>query len=94
MAKKSDLLNDITKLAGSLADSAVHSVVDAKKHISELSRNKIDDLIASHNLVKREEFEILKKMIQKSVLNQEKLDKRLSLIEKKAKNKKLSKNKQ
>ncbi len=87
MVNKSKLLEDLTKLAGCIADNTVNKVSEAKKHISDLSKHKIEDLISDYKLVKREEFEILRKLLQKSIMAQEKLEKRIKILEKKVKSK-------
>ncbi len=89
MADKKDLFEDISKLAGSMADTAVHSLVDLKKQVAESAKHKVADLLEKTDLIQREEFEVLKKMLQKMKLENEQLNKRLAHIEKKLKKKSL-----
>jgi len=46
-----------------------------KKEIDTIVSLKVDKIINKMNLVKREEFEVLKKMVQKSLVNKEKIKK-------------------
>jgi BMFP domain-containing protein YqiC len=77
-------LDDITKLAGSAMDTAVHSVVGLKKQIEEVIHHKMEAFLNSHQVVLREEFEVLQKMVQKLRTEQEELQSRINELEMRA----------
>ena len=80
--KKSVLLDDVTKLAGSMMDTAVHVVSDLKQQVKGCASTLIKDLNAAEEGVSREEFDVVRKMVQKSREEQEILHVRLAQLEK------------
>tara|TARA_B100001564_G_scaffold350490_1_gene355018 strand:- start:218 stop:511 length:294 start_codon:yes stop_codon:yes gene_type:complete len=80
-SKKQDLLDDITKLAGSAIDTAMHSAADAKEQLKHMVHDKVELLCKEHDLVTRQEFEVAQEMIQKARLEQEQLSARLKKLE-------------
>ncbi len=74
-------MDDITKLAGSAMDTAVHSVICLKEQVDEVIQHKIDSFLSNHQVVLREEFEVLQKMVQKLRIEQEELRLRLNELE-------------
>ncbi len=78
---KKILLDDITRLAGSAMDTAVHSVVGLKKQIEEIIDQKMERFLSAHRVVLQEEFEVVQKMVQKLRLEQEQLVLRINTLE-------------
>ena len=87
MPKDSDnnkFFDDFSKLAGSTMDMAFSSLSQLKEHVETITKTKLESTLASMNLVKREEFEVVKAMAEKARLEQGKLEKRLKAMEKSA----------
>ncbi|MCE3232866.1 MAG: uncharacterized protein K0R98_1123 [Rickettsiaceae bacterium] len=82
MSKDNKFLEDFVKLAGSAMDTAFNSVAEMKNYMDDLVNKKLDELLKKHNLVTREEFEVVKEMAAKARLEQENLDKRIKALEK------------
>lgn len=75
------LMDDITKLAGSAMDTAVHSVVGLKKQVDDIIKQKMDNFLSAHQVVLREEFEVLQKMVQKLRLEQEEIKQQINELQ-------------
>lgn len=84
MAGTSQLIEDITKLAGSAVDTAVHSFADMKKYVEDTIHKRIESFLESRQWVSREEYEVLREMVQQSRIEQELLKTRLEQLEKRA----------
>ena len=81
MVNKSKILSDISKIAV----DAMGTFSGLKKEVETIVSLRVNKIINKMNLVKRDEFEVLKKLVQKLVEKNEKLS------QKKTSKKKLSK---
>jgi len=84
MVNKSKILSDLSKIAV----DAMSTFSSLKKEIETLVSLRVNKIINKMNLVKREEFEVLKKLVQKMIIENEKLKKppKKSIIKKKKPN--------
>ena len=71
MVNKTKILSDLSKMAV----DAAGAFSGIKKEVNTIVRLRIDKTINKMKLVKRDEFEILKKMVQKLVIEKDKLKK-------------------
>ena len=71
MVNKTKILSDLSKMAV----DAVSTFSGIKKEVNTIVRLRIDKTINKMNLVRREEFEVLKKIVQKLVIEKNKLKK-------------------
>ena len=71
MVNKSKILSDLSKMAV----DAMSTFSSMKKEIETIVSLKVDNVINKMNLVKRDEFDVLKKMVQKMVIENKKLNK-------------------
>ena len=71
MVNKNKILSDLSKIAL----DAMSTVSGLKKEIETLVAFRVDRIINKMNLVKRDEFDVLKKMVQKLLIEKEKLEK-------------------
>ena len=71
MVNKTKILSDLSKMAV----DAVSTFSGIKKEVNTIVRLRIDKTINKMKLVRRDEFEILKKMVQKLVIENNKLKK-------------------
>lgn len=85
MNKENKIFEDLSKLAGSAMDTAFNSINDMKSQFEQSFHSKVEEVLQKHNLVSREEFEVVKEMLEKSLLEQSKLEKKIALLEKKLK---------
>ena len=92
MVNKNKILSDLSKIAV----DAMSTFSSLKKEIETLVSLRVNKIINKMNLVKRDEFDVLKKMVQKVLIENEELkksQKKPSLRKKKtSKNKKKAKN--
>ena len=92
MVNKSKILSDLSKIAV----DAMSTFSGLKKEIETLVSLRVNKIINKMNLVKRDEFDVLKKMVQKALIENEELkksQKKPSLRKKKtSKKKKKAKN--
>ena len=92
MVNKNKILSDLSKIAV----DAMSTFSGLKKEIETLVSLRVNKIINKMNLVKRDEFDILKKMVQKVLIENEELkksQKKTSLKKKKTiKKKKKAKN--
>ena len=92
MVNKNKILSDLSKIAV----DAMSTFSGLKKEIETLVSLKVNKIINKMNLVKRDEFDVLKKMVQKVLIENEELkksQKKPSLRKKKtSKKKKKAKN--
>ena len=87
MVNKSKILSDLSKIAV----DAMSTFSGLKKEVETLVSLRVNKLINKMNLVKRDEFDVLKKMVQKLIIENDKLNKtkkKTSLKKKKAVSKK------
>jgi len=68
MVNKTKILSDLSKMAV----DAVSTFSGIKKEVNTIVRLRIDKTINKMKLVKRDEFEVLKKMVQKLILEKNK----------------------
>ena len=94
MVNKSKILSDISKMAV----DAMDTFSGLKKEVETIVSLKVNKVINKMNLVKRDEFEVLKKLVQKLSNENEKLIKKRTskkkfskVIRKKAKPKRSTK---
>tara|TARA_B100001250_G_scaffold364879_1_gene345239 strand:+ start:1092 stop:1370 length:279 start_codon:yes stop_codon:yes gene_type:complete len=71
MVNKSKILSDLSKIAV----DAMGTFSSLKKEIETLVSLRVNKVINKMNLVKRDEFDVLKKMVQKMVVENEKTQK-------------------
>ena len=71
MVNKTKILSDLSKMAV----DAMGTFSGIKKEVDTIVRLRIDKTINKMNLVRRDEFEVLKKMVQKLVHEKDKLKK-------------------
>ena len=71
MVNKSKILSDLSKIAV----DAMDTFSSLKKEIETLVYLRVNKVINKMNLVKRDEFDVLKKMVQKMVVENEKTQK-------------------
>ena len=71
MVNKNKILSDLSKMAV----DAMSTFSGVKKEIETIVSLRVNNIINKMNLVKREEFEVLKKMVQKAIIENEKLKK-------------------
>ena len=71
MVNKSKILSDLSKIAV----DAMSTFSSLKKEIETLVSLRVNKIINKMNLVKRDEFDVLKKMVQKVLIENEELRK-------------------
>ena len=82
MVNKSKIISDLSKIAV----DAMSTFSSLKKEVETLVSLNVNKIINRMNLVKREEFDVLKKMVQKIIIENEKLKKnkkKQSIVKKK-----------
>ena len=87
MVNKNKILSDLSKIAV----DAMSTFSGLKKEIETLVSLRVNKIINKMNIVKRDEFEVLKKMVQKALIENDELkkaQKKPSLRKKKTKKKK------
>ena len=71
MVNKNKILSDLSKIAV----DAMSTFSGLKKEVETLVSLRVNKIINKMNLVKRDEFDVLKKMVQKVLIENEKLKK-------------------
>ena len=71
MVNKSRILSDLSKFAV----DAMSTFSSLRKEIETIVSLRVDKVINKMNLVKRDEFDSLKRIVQKSIIDNEKLKK-------------------
>ena len=71
MVNKNKILSDLSKIAV----DAMSTFSALKKEIETLVSLRVNKIINKMNLVKRDEFDVLKKMVQKVLIENDKLKK-------------------
>ena len=82
MVNKSKILSDLSKMAV----DAMSTFAGFKKEVEIIANLKVNKIINKMNLVKRDEFEVLKKLVQKIQIDKERVIKKPNLKVKKTKN--------
>ena len=88
MVNKTKILSELSKIA----EDAIGTFSGVKKEVETIVKLRINRVINNMNLVKRDEFEILKKMVQKLIIENKKV-KNKTKINLSSKNKKKKKKK-
>ena len=71
MVNKSKILSDLSKIAV----DAMSTFSSLRKEIETMVSLRVDKVINRMNLVKRDEFDALKRLVQKSIIDNEKTKK-------------------
>ena len=71
MVNKNKILSDLSKIAV----DAMSTFSGLKKEVETLVSLRVNKIINKMNLVKRDEFDVLKKMVQKILIENEELNK-------------------
>ena len=71
MVNKNKILSDLSKIAV----DAMSTFSGLKKEVETLVSLKVNKIISKMNLVKRDEFDVLKKMVQKVLIENDELKK-------------------
>ena len=69
MVNKNKILSDLSKMAV----DAMSTISGVKKEIETIVSLRVDKIITKMNLVKRDEFDVLKRMVQKLLIENENL---------------------
>ncbi|MXV43684.1 accessory factor UbiK family protein [Saccharibacter sp. 17.LH.SD] len=77
MVERPRFFDDISGLAGA-AFSAAHG---AREEINSLIRSRLDEVLQTLNLVRRDEFEAVQEMASRARQGQEKMEARLTELE-------------
>ena len=72
MVNKSKILSDLSKMAV----DAMGTFSGVKKEVETIVSLRVNKIINKTNLVKRDEFEVLKKLVQKLIIENNKLKKK------------------
>ncbi len=78
MQKDSKLFDDFAKLAS----GAAGTIADMKREVEAMVMDKVEKILSRMNLVRREEFEVVRLMAEQARLKQENLEKKLAELEK------------
>tara|TARA_Y100000741_G_scaffold353253_1_gene326196 strand:- start:418 stop:687 length:270 start_codon:yes stop_codon:yes gene_type:complete len=81
MVNKTKILSDLSKMA--LDTMSTFSGV--RKEVETIVKLRVNKAINKMNLVKRDEFDVLQKLVQKLLIQNEKLKKKQTKLKKKAK---------
>ena len=79
MVNKSKILSDLSKIAV----DAMGTFSGLKKEVETIVSLRVNKIINKMNLVKRDEFEILKKLVQKTIIENNKLKQKVAKKKKK-----------
>ena len=71
MVNKNKILSDLSKMAV----DAMSTISGVKKEIETIVSLRVDKIINKMNLVKRDEFDVLKRMVQKLLIENENMKK-------------------
>ena len=80
MVNKTKILSDLSKMAV----DAMSTFSGIKKEVETIVKLRVDRVINKMNLVKRDEFEVLKKLVQKLVVENENTKKANQKLNKKS----------
>ena len=73
MVNKSKILSDLSKMAV----DAMSTFSGLRKEVETIVSLRVNKIINKMNLVRRDEFEVLKKLVQKLLIENQKLKKKL-----------------
>ena len=79
MVNKSKILSDLSKMAV----DAMSTLSSVRKEIETIVSLRVNQIINKMNLVKRDEFEVLKKLVQKLIIENKQLRQKTSKKRKK-----------
>ena len=79
MVNKSKILSDLSKMAV----DAMDTFTGLRKEVEVIVSLRVNKIINKMNLIKRDEFEVLKKLVQKILIENKKLKKQRSKTVKK-----------
>ena len=82
MVNRNKILSDLSKLAV----DTMSAFSGLKEEIETIVSLRVDKVIKKMNLVKKDEFEVLKKMVQKLIIDNEKIRKSTNKTKKSKKN--------
>ncbi len=77
MQKDNKMFDDLAKMATGVGGM----VMDMRREVESMVLSQIEKILSKMNLVKREEFEVVREMAVKARENNEKLEKRLAEVE-------------
>lgn len=83
MSDNKKWIGDILKLTGSVANTAFHSASEAKQQLDSLLRARINEILKEHDLVTREEFDVVREMAEKARKENEELKSTIKKLESK-----------
>ena len=89
MVNKTKILSELSKIAA----DAMSTFSGIKKEVETIVKLRVNRVINNMNLVKREEFEILKKLVQKLIIENRKIKNKTKVKSSLAKKKKKKKKK-
>ena len=75
MVNKTKIISELSKIAA----DAMSTFSGIKKEIETIVKLRVNSIINNMNLVKRDEFEILKKMVQKLIIENRKQENKTKL---------------
>ena len=75
MVNKTKIISELSKIAA----DAMSTFSGIKKEIETIVKLRVNSVINNMNLVKRDEFEILKKMVQKLIIENRKQENKTKL---------------
>lgn len=78
MQKDSKFFDDIARMAS----GAAGTFTDLKREMEGMVMDKVEKILARMNLVRREEFEVVRSLAEAARAEQEKLTKKLAQLEK------------
>jgi BMFP domain-containing protein YqiC len=78
MQKDSRFFDDFAKLAS----GAAGTVLDMKREVEAMVMDKVEKLLGRMNLVRREEFEVVRLMAEKVRVKQEQQEEKIAYLEK------------
>ena len=79
MVNKSKILSDLSKMAV----DAMNTFSGVRKEVETIVSLRVNKIINKMNLVRRDEFEVLKKLVQKLLIENQKLKKKVPKKKKK-----------
>lgn len=77
MQSKNRVLDDLARVA----NGAVSTLVGVKGEVEAMVRSQVERLLARFDLVERDEFDAVKAMAAKARAGQERLEKRVAMLE-------------
>jgi BMFP domain-containing protein YqiC len=78
MQKDSKIFDDFARLAS----GAAGTFMDMKREVEAMVMDKVEKLLGRMNLVRREEFEVVRLMAEQARVKQEQLEEKIAYLEK------------